>query len=174
MHLQARGPISLILLLMTAMAWAYDGHQQQAFSHQVLKGIGAVSIRVTGIAPDYARYGLKEKDIKAEAGNRLRQAGLRLVSPEQAATIPGGIMLDISLHAVRSDYSYYSYAVIVKVRQKVALKAPGTFASLVTWKQGAHGIALPMELRKIGKAVNGIIDRFVADYRQQNPHPGAS
>jgi len=169
-----RSQIAIILLLVTTVAWAYDGHQDQSFSHQTLKGISTVGVRLSGIAPDYDRYGLNGKEVYVAVSKHLTQAGLTLVSPEQATSTPGSVLLDISLHTARSDYSYYSYAVIVKVRQKIPLKAPGTFVSLVTWKEGVHGIALPIELRKVAAAVDEIIERFIADYRQQNRIPGAS
>ncbi len=174
MTMSRRTLIALGMMLFLGRTWAYDGHRDQTFSHQALKGISTVSIRISGIHPDYSRYGLQGSEVYAAVSKRLTAAGLTLVSPEQAAAIPDSVLLDISLHTVHSDYSYYSYAVIIKVRQKVALKSPGTFTSLVTWKEGAHGIALPIELRKIGVAVDEIVDRFVADYRQQNRLPGAS
>jgi len=175
MHMSYRILAALLLLLLGTAAWAHDGgHQGEPFSHQALKGINTVSVRISGIHPDYSRYGLIGSEVYAQVSKRLTQAGLQLVNQEQASGIPGSVLLDISLHTARSDYSYYSYAVIVKLRQKVPLESPGTFTTLVTWKEGNHGIALPIELRKIAAAVDEVVARFVSDYQQQNRIPGAS
>lgn len=170
--------LSLLSVLATALVlfsvrpaqavWLGGSHDD--FSYATLSGINAVSVSMVGFSPSFRRYGLNSSAVKAQVEQRLRAAGLKVVSAAEAQRMPGAALLVINLSTAESPYYYYSYSAAVEVKQKVALPSrKGAFVPVTAWSNGQSGIVLPSNLQNITGVVMEYVDRFISDYRTQNP-----
>jgi hypothetical protein len=108
--------------------------------------------------------------LKTQVEQRLQAAGLKVVSPAEAQSMPGAALLEIGLNTVESTYYYYSYSTTLRVRQKIPLAGrQGAFLPVTAWSDGQTGIVLPSNLNTINGYVLNYVDRFISDYRAQNP-----
>jgi len=148
--------------------WLGGSHDD--FSYATLSGINAVTVNMVGFSPRFKRYGLDGAALKAEVEQRLRAAGLKVVGAAEARTMPEAALVVINLNTVESPYYYYSYSAGVKVKQKVPLPSrKGAFVPVTAWSNGQTGVVLPSNMQDIKGVVMEYVDRFISDYRAQNP-----
>lgn len=162
---------TLSLMLVCAGAFGYgDTVSYGDFSYMTLKGIRTLAVEFTGLYPDYRRYGLEEAALRTAVERRLRTAGLQVVSRDEAVRLPGAALLRIETHANLVEYRYYSYAVSLKLKQKIPLPAdPESFISETIWSTGATGIAEEYRLDKLNGEIDTLVEAFLKEHAAQNP-----
>ncbi|MCL6545794.1 MAG: hypothetical protein K6T61_11240 [Bryobacteraceae bacterium] len=77
-----------------------------------LRGLSAVTVRVERLSEEARAGGLSEQALRAEVEQRLKAAGLKVLTPSEAAQTPGRPVLYVRVNA-RLPYGSDSYAVNV-------------------------------------------------------------
>jgi hypothetical protein len=140
------------------------------FSWMTLNGITRVAAVADGIPADLVAYGLLPATFEARARERLAQAGIAVISLDEARRTAGAAKLRLRLVANRDPYGIYYFGMKVELRQKIPLGNPaGGFVSQVVWSDGESGTMQYDEFEKPLTAMERVLDRLIADHRAQNP-----
>lgn len=138
-------------------------------SNHALNGLRAVSVSVSDVDPRHRRFGLIPEGIKAMVEERLRSAGIEIVSESRALADEHAAMLDVSCRVVEGVAKYNSYAVGLKLKQKIPLPNSRTaFTTSTIWSDGQVGAIRQIEVNRLNGYIAEVLERFVADYRSQN------
>ncbi len=98
-----------------------------------------LAVRFLGVDKDWRNASFDEADTRRQIEERLRRAGYRLVSPEEAVRFPGAQFADYELH-VDNMLFYYSFLVFLKLRAKQPLpQNPEAFVTRVLWSDWEIG-----------------------------------
>jgi len=154
--------LTVLLLLPALPAWAGDTPMERAS----LRGITSVRVLVEPISPDAAQDGLSTAQLEADVELRLRQAGLQVVPlandvlQVQAITVkqPQG-----GFYAFTASVLFYQVVVPLRLIQNQ------TQLPAATWSLAVVGAVPTGAVRDVRSHVVGLVDRFVAAYREQNP-----
>ncbi len=86
-----------MLLLSAVAAWGAENHRES------LRGLTGVQVRVEGLSDAARSGGLDEKSLAADAEQRLRAAGIRVLAAGQASQEPGAPVLYIRVNVKASS-----------------------------------------------------------------------
>ncbi len=130
-----------------------------------LSGLGAVFVLVEDLPDGTKLHGFSKGDIQSEVERRLHVAGLRVVSAEESARLPGGPYLYVRLNLV--DHGHAA-SVDVQLTQGALLVRNGQFIpSTITWSRSA--LLSKPTVQNIRDAVNDRVDAFVIAWLVVNP-----
>jgi hypothetical protein len=139
------------------------------FSYLTLKGLNTVTVSFKGFHSDLQRFGVDEARLHSMVEKRLQNAGITIVTPAQALTLPDAAQMLVDLHVNVAEYRYYSYSLILKVIEKVPLAGQHkAFVSQTVWSKGTYGTVLDTRLLQISEDLGGLMDRFVSDHGREN------
>jgi len=159
--------IAFSLILLVAGSWTPV--RGEDFSYLTLKGLNTVTVSFKGFHNDLQRFGVDEAKLRAMVEGRLRSAGVTVVTPEQALTLPHAAQMLVDLHFTAADYRYYSYSLVLKVNEKIPLAGQRkAFVSQTVWTKGTYGTVLDTRLLQISEDLGGLMDRFVSDHGREN------
>ena len=139
------------------------------FSYLTLRGLNTVTISFTGFKNDLQRFGVDKEKLRAMIENRLQNAGIKVVTAEQALKDPAAAQMLVDLHFNVAEYRYYSYSLVLKVNEKVPL--PGQtrgFVSQTVWSKGTYGTVLDTSLLRISDDLGELTGHFVSDHMHEN------
>lgn len=160
----------LLLAGLALVALPASAAGEPDFSSMTLNGITRVAAVADGIPADLVAYGLRPATFEARARERLEQAGIAVVSLDEARRTAGAAKLRLRLVANRDPYGIYYFGMKVELRQKIPLGNPaGGFVSQVVWSDGESGTMQYDEFEKPLSAMDRVLDRLIADHRAQNP-----
>ena len=165
-HLLAAG---LLLLLACAGARAQGDYKPvvETRSREALHGVEAVRVLVE-TTPFAEMRGVKAARIEAGAVERLRAAGLRVVTAEEAPNAKGLPVFFVRVMLFESSCSY-SFTADVQLREAVRLaRAPAAETTAATWQNAAHGLFVPRDEMRPLAGVLSLVDYFVREYRAAN------
>jgi hypothetical protein len=139
------------------------------FSYMTLNGLKEAAVELEGIDSSFARYGLTLPPLQAAVATQLRQAGIEIVSIDEARQRPRAALVQIKFRTNQSEYQFYFYNLALEVRDKVPLgNAAGGFISAVIWSDAQQGSVQPTDLPRIGKVMEDLVGAFVREYQTQN------
>ncbi len=171
MKLQSVVRWSIVFTALTApvSGAAYNIGADQDYSYLALKGVRAMTVRFQGFYGDFERYGVEETRLRETVERRLRDSGLSVLNAGEAIRDPGAALMHVNMHVNYSTYGYYSYAVSMKIKQKIALAGgPESFVTETVWSRGTGGLVDPLELRRVNGEIAGLVEQFLAEHRAQN------
>jgi hypothetical protein len=172
MH-RRRHTFSLFAALCVVMVYvplAQSIEHAQAFTASTLSGLNKVAIRVEGISPEFKPYGLISGPILQRTRDSLANNGLSVETFADSKQDPEVAVLHVRLNANRNPYGFYSYGISVEIIRKIALNNPqGGYISETVWTVGQTGVVLPTELSKINQIIDALVEKFLADFHNQNP-----
>jgi len=155
-----------MLLLGGVVAWgASENHRES------LRGLTGVEVRVERLSDAARSGGLEEKSLAADAEQRLRTAGIRVLAAGQASQEPGAPVLYIRVNVkVSYDAPVFAAGVTVALLQDlVAARNPGLrLREAKTWDAGYMRTYDQAGLRQARGVVNGLVDEFIKDFRETN------
>lgn len=166
--------LALTLLLTPTLAPAewppvYGADDWASFSNLTLRGVDTVAVRVRGVDATLQRVGVDASRLRAQVERRLGEASIRVVSEEEAVQRPGAALLELDVHASRADYGYYSYALLLKLKQKIPLpNDPAAFVSGVVWSDKVGGTMLESDLLRLDRETETLLGRFLEAHGAQN------
>ncbi len=157
-----------LLLYASASAMASDSDIDRAS----LKGLHGVFVLVEDLNPPEEQAGLKAVDIQADVEQKLRAAGIPLLSQTEDNNTPGMPTLYISVSVASSTATdVWPFSIDVDLEQQATLKrSPDTYVpTAVTWHVGSIGAVDKSNIRSIRDRVDGQIAKFVNAYLKVNP-----
>ncbi len=136
-----------------------------------LKGLQGVFVLVEDLNPPEEQAGLKTADIKADAEEKLKAAGIPLLTKTQNIDTPGMPTLYISVSVATSPTTdLWPFSIDVNLEQQATLKrSPDTFVpTAITWHVGSIGAVDKSNVRSIRERVNEQVAKFVNAYFKVN------
>jgi hypothetical protein len=157
------------LLLVVAAAVRADDERQR----QTLAGLMGVSIVVEDVNPAAEKDGLTAATLHADTQQKLREAGVAVLTEDQATRAPGTPHLYLKLSAIRHGGGFYAYHIQVSVRQRVILlRASRGIVFATTWSAPeVLGTVAWANLPSIRDDVKAKVDQFIKAYFAVNPAP---
>jgi hypothetical protein len=133
-----------------------------------LKGITGFYVSVKILDPVIEKEGLTTNQIRTDVELRLRRAGIKVFTTEQASQAPGKPLLGVDL-MIGSKQGLYPYALDIGAHQLVKLERdPTVIIYATTWSVGSAGIA---DLSSIG-ASEAVIAANSEDHGQSDDYFG--
>ena len=154
-----------LMVLSTIHAWAVDNQESRAS----LRGLSGIGLLIGALDAEIERGGLTREQIQTEVQQRLRRAGIPLLSKEEAAQRPGAPFLAVSVNTIRHPMGLYAYSIDVVLYQSVTLVRDATSASVPTWSTGTLGIVPSKRLAAILKSTAEQVEQFIRAYRTMHP-----
>lgn len=164
---------SFIFLLLCTIAVLPAFAEDADVSRGTLKGLRGVCVLVENIQPNiqkYAqKYGLSAPQIQKEIEQRLRAAGIRVVSGNDWLNMPGRPALYVNINTHETEKYWYAYDIKLELRQIVFLEANPKVRTLTgTWYINMTGMANIGNLHVIKNDTMVLVERFVGAYRAVN------
>ncbi len=155
-----------VLLVVAEPVRAEDERQRQT-----LAGLRGVSIVVEDVNPDAEKDGLTAETLHADMQQKLRQAGVAVLTEDQAARAPGAPHLYLKLSAMKHGGGFYAYHIQLGVRQNVILlRASRGIVFVTTWSATeVLGTVAWANLPSIRDDVKARVDQFIKAYFAVNP-----
>jgi len=172
--------LSVFLLVVGGVArGAGENHRES------LRGLTGVSVRVERLSGSANQDGLDARNIQTDAEQKLKQAGIVVLTPGQAAQEPGSPTLYVFVNAkslfyptgVTFDpagrpYNSPPYVVMVTVsllQNVVSVRDPSLrLREVKTWDAGYLRSLDPSLLRQARTTVGELVDGFIGDWRAVN------
>ena len=152
--------MAFLLILMPSRAASYQ-------NRAALVGLKGVWVLVESVHPETESQSLIKDQIKTDVELRLRKAGIRVLTPNQAAVIPGKPVLLVYVNAAIAS-GICVYVALVQLTEDVTL-ARGIETTAITWDAYLTGSIKAQNISKVRKDVSDLVDKFITDYRAANP-----
>jgi hypothetical protein len=158
----------LILALLSFIAPPVFAEDSEP-ARQTLKGITGVTVVVEDLQPNLLKYEkftknftLNKAQIQSDVEQRLKNAGIRILSADEFKQTPGCPMLYVNINTHENEKYWFAYDIRVELRQVVFLEANPQIRSLTgTWTMNITGVANIGNLDLIRKDVGALTDRFI-------------
>jgi hypothetical protein len=172
--------LSIFLLVVGGVArGASESHKES------LRGLTGVCVRVEPLSEGAKQNGLDERSIQTDAEQKLRQAGIAVLTPSQATKEPGSPTLDIFVNTkllfyptgVTFDpagrpYNSPPYVVMVTVallQNVVSVRDPKLrLREAKVWDAGYLRSLDPPVLKQARTTAGDLVDEFIGDWRAVN------
>ncbi len=154
----------LILSLSLLTAWSSSAlAKTHASVSPALKGIDAVMVVVSGMSPQAEKDGLKRADLQHDVEHRLRQAGIKVLSPSERAQAPGQPQLIVRfVDQKRSDMEIYAISIAVHLVQSVRLARDNkVVVPAETWGMSGVISVGAQELVSVRSLLQEYVDMFI-------------
>ena len=161
--------LCLMLLVVFLAPW------QSAFSMSMstLQNLSGVGVNVKILNKDARKLGLKEEDLLDLLKVQLQLAHIKVYNEDELYDLPGAPTLELSVLVQKmSDGSGYIFTTRLTLQERVKLERPTEALDTVfapTWEKSVLGITSIK--RYINRSVRGLSDRFVKEYKRENPGP---
>jgi hypothetical protein len=158
--------IGLLILAAALAACPHAAAHIRIGQPEVLKGLEAVRLEVERIKPEIERDGLFREELQSDIELRLRLAGIRVLSEEEAQKNPGAPLLHLNVDALKCSFGYvYNIGLYLIEQATLArrpLKAPAMFLRI------PEQLGIASRLSEIRDAVGDVVDEFVKIWKASN------
>jgi len=144
-------------------------------SRETMKGLTGFYILIEELNPNIAKYASVQKNnistqtLKSQVENRLRAAGIRVLSWDEMMKTPERPMLYVAVNTHEYEKFWYAYDIRVEVRQLVTLVSqPGKPISGCTWSVNMIGVMNIGQLQTLYDNLGVLLGRFVEAYMAVN------
>lgn len=138
-----------------------------------LVGLPGVYVHLTEVSPAGPYADVSPKFLRQTIEDRLKEAGIRVLSREELVSTPGTPILEVQFCLLRHEtIALYQYSIETVLWEKVALERDRDLVvQAVTWRSGVKfGNALGELLAgRIQDVFDYEIGRFIHDYQTANP-----
>ena len=137
-----------------------------------LRGLKGVGVLVEKLPPEVEKEGLSADQLQEEIGSKLRNAGIRVLTKEEASGASGEpyLYININVNIAKTEADIYSYSIDLLFIQKVSLQRdPRLMSYAVTWSTGGVGSIGKPILNQLRESVNDMVDVFIKAYLSENP-----
>jgi hypothetical protein len=150
-----------------AMVFALDTKEDRS----TLRGITALYVVVENLASDIEKTGLTRELIQEDTEQRIRKAGIKVLSQEQWRKEKGGPWLHVNINIMKLDagtYAYvYNYTVEIQLRQRVHLvRDPHAEVFATTWSKAF--LYTSGYIAQIRNSVKEAVERFIGILIREN------
>lgn len=142
---------------------------QEELARETLQGLPGVAVTMEDIAADAEKDGLQESQLRADVEDKLRQAGIRVLSEAERLRTPGTPTLSVRVGTYKLG-DLYSLCIELSLLQATVLKREPHLERLTaTWRARGVGSGGARRLHEARQVVAGYIDRFITAYLSVNP-----
>jgi hypothetical protein len=139
-------------------------------ARETLRGLPGVTVVVEPLSPGAEQDGLTQSQLRTEVEQRLRKAGIRVLTKEEWQNTPGSPYLYINVAALKKNYGLYAYAIEVCLNQLVTLIRDQDIQEFAeTWETREVGTVGEERLPTVRNSVVAHVDEFIRDYFTVNP-----
>jgi hypothetical protein len=159
-----------IFLLLLTFFLQESAEGQSNPRRESLRGLKGLEVVVEVIEPQAERLGLTRAQVQTDVELRLRKAGIRVLTEEEAER-QGSTYLYINITAseARDVPGLYSYLIDLSFRQRVILERDQSIRTIAaTWNIASKGVVGANKLRNLREIVADYIDEFINDYLAAN------
>jgi len=165
------------LLILIGILWAFpfevplfaiNGKSNLA----TLRGLQGVGVLVEQLPPEVENEGLRRNQIQAEVESKLRMAGIKVLTKEECAKMPGEpyLYINLNINITKTESDIYPYSIDVMLIQKVfLLRDPEKNTYTMTWSTGGIGSIDKQILAQLRESVMNVVDVFIHAYLTENP-----
>jgi hypothetical protein len=160
------------LVMTTAVVWGLDSKA----TRESLRGLTGVEVLAENISQDLTSGGLTTSQIQTDVELRLRKAGIRVLTEEQASDTLGNPYLYIRVigmqdRTVAGRVLGHSIFIGVSLKQKVWLVRDPDLRVFYgeTWDVATLLSIPPSNLRSVREEVADLVDQFINAYLAVNP-----
>ena len=164
--------ISMAVILFMVSTSGVEAQQfDNEYSRLSLKGISEISVVIEDIAPDLQEDGLSVKELRTAIELKLRVAGIKVTTKEEADTTFGVGVLQLSVGSHKNrELSVYSLYLQLGLMQVVSLSRDmDIIVPAYTWQVSYLGLIGQMRIRGILDAVKNATDQFINALLAVNP-----
>ena len=155
-------------LSLTSSVFAINGLSNRA----TLQGLKGVGVLVEKLPPEVEQEGLKRDQVQMEVESKLRTAGIKVLTKEEAFNTPGEpfLYINLNINIAKTESDIYPYSIDLLLIQKVSLlRDPKLTSYAVTWSTGGVGSVGKPILSQLRESVEAMVDVFVNAYLMENP-----
>jgi hypothetical protein len=163
--------VAVLVLLVVSVVPAHSFDAE--VSRETLKGLTGFHVLIEELNPNIAKYANVQKNnistqqLKSQVENRLRAAGIRVLSWDEMMKTPERPMLYVSVNTHEYEKFWYAYDIRVEVRQLVTLVSqPGKAISGATWSVNMTGVMNIGQLQTLYDNLGLLLDRFIQAYKK--------
>ena len=137
-----------------------------------LRGLQGVRVAVEELSAEIERDGLSQAELKIDMEQKLRLAGLKVLTIEETRELPGAPYLRMAVQVLKSRSGFYVYCVDIELRERVhPLRKPRQSIWSTTWDSLEH-FGSTSDVADIGNTAKDVVDEFVNAYLSVNPKQG--
>jgi hypothetical protein len=155
-------------LSLASLALSINGKSNRATLRD-LKGVGVL---VENLPPEVEKEGLNRDQLQKTIESKLRKAGIKVFSKEEAFQTPGEphLYVNINVNIAKTESDIYPYSIDLLLIQRVSLlRNPNLTTYAVTWSTGGVGSIGKTIVGELGESVEGMVDVFIKAYLEENP-----
>jgi hypothetical protein len=141
-------------------------------SPESLQGLHGIYVVVEDIQPELEKLEITHNQIKTDAGIKLQQAGIKILTEEENGNPTGAPFLYINVNSFFPPENPTVFAVHIstQLRQQVRLaRDPIIVVTGITWNVGATGFGGVQNIEGIRRCIDAQLDEFIKDYLGANP-----
>jgi hypothetical protein len=164
-----------ILAIIVAGLWLYSVAASNClaeadFQRETLRRLPGVWVVVEQLPAELEQTGLTQDQVQTDAEDRLRKAGITILTQEECWQTLGMPWLYITVALLKASPATYAATVGAVLNQEIVLtRNPQIKAFGSTWDAGVHLGAIGAEsLATVRDSVGSLVDKFVADYQAAN------
>lgn len=141
---------------------------------ETLRGIRGFNVVVEQLPRVVDRSGTRREEVKNLLEARLRKAGLKILSEDEAlsqSSISGYpylyVYTDITPY---SKGDFFVYHIVVELRQRSTLmRDPSLSVYTATWSRSRCGAARKYRWKELQNDIVKLLNEFIDDFREVNP-----
>jgi Putative peptidoglycan binding domain len=167
-----------LLLAVVAMGCPVAFGGDQPVFRKTLRGLPGVGVRVERIPLEAEQAGLARRQVQTEVEQRLREHGIRVLTPPEVLSAFGRPALAVTIQITSAEHRPQELSgvhITVAVKQQVLLERhtamPAVEAAI--WEVAALGVVGQDAWPRVREDVATLVDRFIQAYRSVNPAPAA-
>ncbi len=164
--MKRRNPLLLFVVVLSLFNWAAPLFAMDD-ELLTLQGLTALFVLVEIADPEIEKDGLTSKQIQKDIEQRLKKAGIKVLSKKEWMKTKGGGYLYVNINARKSGYGVYTSGINLELVQKVHLvRNPKRVVFAATWSrqlliQGGY-------LDRIRYSIHNIVDLFLNTWAKAN------
>jgi hypothetical protein len=158
-------PIALALIILFSL----NGHAQTATDVESLRGLQGVAVLFSKYPKELEQNGLTMMQVNTEVELRLRKAGIKILTAEEAFKSPGAPIFLVRLES-EENLGLYAVSIRLEFQQSVSLyRKPSTTVRCATWQVSNLTTVGGNNLRQVKDLVGDGVDIFANDFLKANP-----
>ncbi|HEV8716098.1 MAG TPA: hypothetical protein VGX03_25140 [Candidatus Binatia bacterium] len=165
-----KSTVAIIVVGLWLCAAASSSFAEADFQRETLRGLPGVWVVVEKLPAELEQSGLTQGQVQTDAEDRLRKAGITILTQEECWQTPGMPWLYITVALLKAGTTTYAATVGAVLNQEITLtRNPQIKAFGSTWDAGVHLGAIGTEsLATVRDSVGSLVDKFIADYQAVN------
>jgi hypothetical protein len=165
--------IVMILASASTLTLSYPLFAVNGISNRAtLRGLKGVGVLVEKLPPEVEQEGFKRDQLQMEVESKLRTAGIKVLTKEEAFNTPGEpfLYININVNMAKTESDIYPYSIDLLLIQKVSLlRDPKLTSYAITWSTGGVGSIAKQIVSQLRENVEAMVDVFIKTYLAENP-----